>query len=414
MSYKTLSASIVAVSALVILSAISVQATNNTNLEQRLIVTFNKSVTEKSKIAIRGVGAVAIKELPLVNSVVVTAQDNATTKKLEKLEGIKSVEIDTLVHAYARKAKTPPAQPLQQLPWGIDNIDAEKSWSVSSGAGIKIAVIDTGIDKNHPDLTGNIAGGINFTYGTGKLRRTIDPNAWDDNNGHGTHVAGTIAAINNTIGVVGIAPEARLYGVKALDNNGSGYVSDIISGIEWSINNNINVINMSLGSSSDNQAMHDAVDAAYSAGIVVVAAAGNSGDGNSATNEVGYPAKYSSVIAVAATYANNNVVYFSSDGSEVEIAAPGYNILSTTMDGSYGLMSGTSMASPHVAGAIATALAAHIPQSADINGDNMWSASEVRTYMQVTSDDMGTFGRDVFYGYGLIDVEELVTGIQTQ
>jgi subtilisin family serine protease len=171
---------------------------------------------------------------------------------------------------------------------------------------------------------------------------------------------------------------------------------------------------MSLGQSTPLQALQDAVDAADNAGIVVVVAAGNTGDGDAATNNVGYPARYASTIAVAATDNTDHIASFSSDGPEVEIAAPGVNILSTTRGGSYGTMSGTSMATPHVTGVVANMLAAPIPTAADLNLDGAWSKGEVRAYLQATADDLGTTGRDVFFGYGLIDAEELVTGIQTQ
>jgi subtilisin family serine protease len=123
----------------------------------------------------------------------------------------------------------PPAQPSQVLPWGVDRTDAEKAWSTSTGDGVSVAVIDTGIDKDHSDLGANIAGGVNYVVQKGK----IDSAKWDDDHGHGTHVAGTIAALNNAIGVVGVAPNADLYGIKVLNKRGSGYMSDVIKGIEW-------------------------------------------------------------------------------------------------------------------------------------------------------------------------------------
>jgi len=223
----------------------------------------------------------------------------------------------------------------------------------------------------------------------------------DDDNGHGSHVAGIVAAVDNEIGVIGVAPQASLWAVKVLDKGGSGYISDVIAGIEWSITNGMDVINMSLGASSDIQAMHDAVDFAYTAGIVVVASAGNSGDGDGATNEVGYPAKYSSVIAVAATAYDDSTPTWSSEGAEVAVAAPGVNIRSTWNDGLYNTKSGTSMASPHVAGTVALML-----------GSGILSV-EVRTILQTTADDLGDVGFDNFYGYGLVDVEESVTGAET-
>jgi subtilisin family serine protease len=178
--------------------------------------------------------------------------------------------------------------------------------------------------------------------------------------------------------------------------------------------NNMQVINMSLGMSTHVQALQDAVNAADNTGVVIVAAAGNSGDGDATTNNVGYPAKYSSVIAVAATDSADRIATFSSDGAEVEIAAPGVNINSTTRGGGYGAMNGTSMAAPHVAGVVASMLAAPITAGADTNQDALWSTGEARAYLQTTSDGLGAAGRDVFFGYGLVDSEESTTGIQTQ
>ncbi|MHC4685690.1 MAG: S8 family peptidase [Planctomycetota bacterium] len=240
-----------------------------------------------------------------------------------------SIEPDVVVTALP-KPDTPPGQdkkppdngeeeppPSQQLPWGVDRIDAEWAWDTVTGAGAKVAVLDTGIDYKHPDLDDNCYGGVNV----------INPRKdYKDDNGHGTHVAGIIAAEDNDIGVVGVAPGAYLYGVKALDRNGSGWLSDIIAGLEWCVNNGMDIVNMSLGTNSDIQALHDACDAA-SAKVILVAAAGNDG------GAVDYPAAYNSVIAVSATNISDGLAYFSSYGPEIEIAAPGVNILSTYKGG---------------------------------------------------------------------------------
>ena len=288
----------------------------------------------------------------------------------------------------------------------MDRIDADLAWGTSTGVGVNVAVIDTGIDQDHPDLVANLKGGVNFV--SKSPTRPADPAKWNDDNGHGTHVAGIIGAVDNSEGVVGMAHGVNLYGVKVLDRNGSGYLSDVISGIDWAVANGMNVINMSLGSSSDSSALHDAVDAADAAGLVVVAAAGNSGDGDGTTNEVIYPAKYSSVIAVAATASDDSTPYWSSEGAEVELAAPGVDIRSTWNDGAYNTISGTSMASPHAAGAAALVFSV----ATDINGNGSVN-DEVRATLVATADDLGIAGRDNFYGYGLTDAEEAVIGTQT-
>ena len=214
----------------------------------------------------------------------------------------------------------------------------------------------------------------------------------DDDNGHGSHVAGIVAAQNNTIGVVGVGHRIDLYAVKVLDRNGSGYVSDIIEGIQWSISNNINVINMSLGTTTDVQAFHDAVAAAKNAGITVVAAAGNSGPSD---NTVLYPAKYQEAIAVSATNSTDGQPTWSSRGPEVDLAAPGNSIYSTYRNGTYAALSGTSMAAPHTAGAAALVLATHPGFSPD----------QVKAKLQSTADLLVGLTANQ-QGAGLVDAEE--------
>lgn len=313
----------------------------------RAIVIFDTTLNGPARDAIvHGVGGKVVKHLPLVDGAAVALPNKAAERTLENRPGVLRVEPDLVVWAIAKPdgkggGKTPPPQPPQTLPWGVDRIDADLAWAGATGTGVKVAVLDTGIDLSHPDLVDNIAGGYN----------AVNPKRPPkDGHGHGTHVAGTIAAANNTIGVVGVAPTASLYAVKVLGDSGFGWLSDIIEGIDWSIQNGMRVINMSLGSSSDSQSFHDAVIAAYNAGITVVAAAGNDGP---ADNTVSYPARYPEVIAVAATDQADSLASFSSRGPEVDLAAPGVYIYSTYKDGSYATMSGTSMAAPHVAGTAA-------------------------------------------------------------
>ena len=232
-----------------------------------------------------------------------------------------------------------------EIPWGVTRISAPAVWTFTEGAGVKVAVIDTGINFDHEDLKANYGGGVNFTYeDTGAM----------DGHGHGTHVAGTIAAVRNSRGVVGVAPKAKIYAVKVMSSGGTGERSAVISGIEWAIENKMNVINMSLGSAEPTEAQHKALKAAYDAGIIVVASAGNRGpDG-----VMSYPARFPETIAVAALDLNENVASFSSRGEEVDVIAPGVRIYSTTKDGGYGYKFGTSMACPHVSGLAALALSA--------------------------------------------------------
>jgi minor extracellular protease Epr len=234
--------------------------------------------------------------------------------------------------------------PIYEITWGIERVNARLAWNNSTGKNVKIAVLDTGISSTHPDLT--VSGGINLV---GKSKN----NKWSDDNGHGTHVAGIIAAKNNTIGVVGVAPDAQLYAVKVLDAYGSGYISDVIEGIDWAVQNNMNVVSMSLGTAAYSQALNDTSANAYNAGIILVAVAGNSGDGNMSTDDVLYPAKFDYVIAVSAVDYNNLAPIWSADGAKIELAAPGVDIYSTWLNGGYANASGTSMAAPFVSGVAA-------------------------------------------------------------
>lgn len=241
----------------------------------------------------------------------------------------------------------PIVYPPQQIPWGITCVEAINL--AQTGENISVAIIDTGIDYSHQDLIDNVKGGYNAISMRNRYKHPFD--IFYDDNGHGTHVAGTIAALNNSIGVVGIGPKINLYGVKVLDANGSGYISDIIEGIEWSIANNMKVINMSLGSTTYNSMLHDAVKSAKNSGIVVVAAAGNTGN-----NQYSYPAAFPESISVSAIDQSKNFAYFSTYNDKVDLTAPGVKILSTLPDNTYTEFNGTSMASPHVAGVAALIL----------------------------------------------------------
>lgn len=290
-------------------------------------------------------------------------------------------------------------QPPQGLPWGVDRINATGAWKEgSNGIGIKVAVLDTGIDYTHPDLDANVKGGVSLVG----VQESTNPKLWKDKNGHGTWCAGIIAAENNTIGVVGVAPNASLYAVKVLRNDGTGTYSDLIDGIEWSVDNGMQVISMSLGGTTNSTALKEACDAAYGHGLILVAAAGNEGDGDPTTDEVLYPAAYDSVIAVSATNASDIAPYWSSSGDEVELAAPGVNITSTWLDGTYESHDGTSASCPHVSGTIALVLSMNSTLQLGYN------TSQVRELLRETAHDLGVGGTDPVYGYGLVDAGEAV------
>ncbi|WP_117168894.1 S8 family peptidase [Paraliobacillus sediminis] len=285
----------------------------------------------------------------------------------------------------------------QTVDWGIERVNSPKAWLTNlNGKGVKIAILDTGISV-HEDLT--IAGGISLTSYT---------SSYADDNGHGTFVAGIIGAKNNNIGTVGVAPESSIYAVKVADKAGDAYLSDILAAIDWSMENQMDIINMSLGATSDSFILEEAVNNAYQNDILVVASAGNDGLGDGSGDAVTYPAKYDSVIAVAATDKNDQRASFSATGSTVEIAAPGVSIMSTGLKNAYGLMDGTSAAVPFVAGNLAL-----LKQQ-----NETLAAHQLRSKLQENSIDLGDNGRDNAYGYGLtqapneqVELQENLSGV---
>ncbi|MDD1694590.1 MAG: S8 family peptidase, partial [Methanoregula sp.] len=249
-----------------------------------------------------------------------------------------------------------------------------------------VAVIDTGIDYTHPDLAGVYAGGFNV------LSNSTDPM---DDNGHGTHCAGILAATGSSNGIYGTAPNISLYGVKVLSDNGTGQVSDVIAGIFWARNNSMKVASMSLGLKEDSQALHDAIDEASNSGVLIVAAAGNSGVASGTGDTMTYPAKYDSVLSVAAVNKYNHRAFWSSTGSHLGVSAPGVNIRSTIPGSAYATYSGTSMAAPHVAGVAA------LVYSANPN----WTNQQVREQIVSTATPLGNAW---FYGAGLVNATAAV------
>lgn len=235
----------------------------------------------------------------------------------------------------------PPGVDAAELPWGIRRVDAAAAWATTQGEGVKVAVVDTGIDSDHPDLKGRVAGGYCALSGC---------KSWKDENSHGTHVSGTIAGALDGKGVAGVAPKASLYAVRVLDKNGGGSLISVIKGLIWCGKNNMQVANMSLGSSRGSFFMHWAVKYATKRGVVIIAAAGNSG------SSVGYPASYSETIAVAASDDKDQIAKFSSRGPQVDFIAPGVKVKSSIPGGGYAEYSGTSMATPHVTGLAALAV----------------------------------------------------------
>lgn len=235
-----------------------------------------------------------------------------------------------------------------EIPKGIEMIQAPRMWEKTRGKGITVAILDTGCDLTHPDLKEQIIGGRNFTEDDHG-----NSDAYMDYNGHGTHVAGTIAAMQNNQGVIGAAPEAKLLIIKVLDKNGSGQYDWIIKGLHYAIEQKVDIISMSLGGPADVPELYEAIQKAVNNNILVVCAAGNEGDGDDGTDEYAYPGSYNEVISVGAIDLEGNSSRFSNSNNEVDLVAPGEKILSTYLNGKYAALSGTSMATPHVAGAMA-------------------------------------------------------------
>ncbi len=270
--------------------------------------------------------------------------------------------------------------PLRPLQWNLRAVHAPSLWAVPQQRAVQVAVLDSGVDRTHPDLSGVVLPGADMIRGG---------TSGADPNGHGTHVAGVIAAKVGSGGVAGVAPNARILPITVLDADGQGYSSDVARGIVRAVDLGAEVVNLSLGSSTENAALTNAVQYAQSRGVLVVAAAGNNRqDGNASQ----YPAATPGVLAVASISESRVSAPSSSTGAHVAVAAPGEDVLST-IPGGFGWASGTSMASPHVAAAAAVLMSAR----ADLTAD------QAREALVSTATDLEAPGRDDATGAGLVD-----------
>jgi len=271
--------------------------------------------------------------------------------------------------------------------WNITNIHAETGWNISRGSqDVVIAVLDSGVQHNHPDLQARLLTGYNVNDSS--------TNAADEL-GHGTHVAGIIgAAVDNQEGIAGITWYNSVLPVKVLNSSGAGSTYSVAQGIIWATDNGAKVINMSLGNYASGDFLHEAIKYAYERDVVMVAATGNDN-----TNRPGYPAAYPEVFAVGATTSEKQRAAFSNYGDYVDVVAPGDSIASTYIGGQYAALSGTSMASPHVA-ALAGLIRSVNPSLTNV---------EVMEIMRQTANDLGDPGYDQYYGYGEIDVQKALT-----
>ncbi len=284
--------------------------------------------------------------------------------------------------------------------WALDRTSYEAAWPSSSGFGITVAVIDSGVAANHQDLAGKVLNGVDYaadesTYDPAGLGR-VDPS------GHGTHVAGIIAAnYNNNLGVSGAAPNVKILPVRVLSKDGGASTAAVAAGIIWAVDHGARVINLSVGGPGADEGMHDAVKYAVSKKVVVVGAGGNNRQSQTIPNYPIYPGAFPEAIAVASVDSNLHDSAFSVYGGQIDIAAPGESILSTygrDIPNDYAYMSGTSMASPYVAAAAALVLS----ENKDL------TASRVASILKSTASDLGPGGRDNYYGAGLVNPKAAV------
>ena len=372
-----------------------VQAAGNNKVD--VFVSFNKIPGASERAVVERAGGTVRFSYTIVPAIAASVPETAIRGLLNNPR-VTSVELDGKVYAVDAELENA---------WGVERIGSGVVHDGGNkGTGVKIGIIDSGVDYTHQDLDDVYVGGYDF------IENDDDP---ADVYGHGTHVAGSACAEDDGLGVVGVAPNCALYSLRVLNDSGVGSWGTTIAAMDWAIENGLQVVNLSLGSSQDpGSTVKAAFDNAEIANMVIVAAGGNSGNPPGKGNNVIYPAKYASVIAVAATDSNDKRPSWSSTGEEIELAAPGVSVLSAwndadspynpqpyILDGDYYKEgSGTSMASPHVAGAAALVIAAGIT-------DN----DEVRAILTSTADDIGTTGKDEYYGYGLVNVAAAVAAV---
>ena len=280
----------------------------------------------------------------------------------------------------------------QPFPWGVAKIGTTDAWKTTKGKGVKVCILDTGCDLNHPDLKDGIAMARDFTG---------SQSGPSDINGHGTHCAGSVGARGGDRGGIwGVAPECTFLIGKVLGDSGNGSTGGIAQGIDWATANGADVISMSLGGGHAAN-MQAACERAVAAGVLVIAAAGNSGPGQ---NTVGYPGGYSSCVCIGATDVNDNIANFSSRGAALFVSGPGVNVRSCYPGSRYATMSGTSMATPHLAGCAALWVAANptLPKTQ--------RNAAFREAIKGTSIDLGPVGRDTAFGFGRVDLTKLIPG----
>lgn len=280
----------------------------------------------------------------------------------------------------------------ETLDWGLRFAGVDEEWSLSKGAGVRVAVLDTGCDAEHPDLREAVLLCEDFSNSC---------SGSNDVQGHGTHCAGVIAARQNNVGVIGVAPECRLLVGKVLSDDGSGSSAAVAAGVDWAVAQGADVVSMSLGSPDPSADIRQALQRAVAAGRFVVCAAGNDGRPDS----VGYPAAWDELaVAVGAIGPDGKLANFSSRGRQVDVCAPGVNVLSSWPGSRYAKLSGTSMATPFVAGVVALALSRH----RQMVGEALRTQADLIEQLHRTAIDAGAPGADNEYGFGLVNPKRLL------
>jgi serine protease len=340
---------------------------------------------------------------PEITSTPVRSPDEAASVAEQKAADgdLVAVDVDRPV-----RALTDPNDQFFGQQWAFTKVPFVNAWAAdgTQGAGVKVAVVDTGVQADHPDLSGQVLTGAHFLHSDSGEPAAPGAGGSADFSGHGTHVSGTIAAkSNNTTGVSGAAPAVKILPVKVLCADGGGFSSDVADGITWAVDNGASVINLSLGG-GPTSAEQLAVEHARDNGVVVVAAGGNDGqdsDPDPASYPAAYSEQYANVIAVAASTSTNGHPAYGTVASYLDVSAPGgssstdssVGILSTLNNSGYGTKAGTSMATPHVSAAAALLRAAA----------GGCTASQVKSRLKGTATDLGAVGPDSTFGAGLVN-----------
>lgn len=282
----------------------------------------------------------------------------------------------------------------QKVGWEITAFNLPEAWNFSQGEGVKIAVLDTGCDLDHQDLVDNLLPGRNF----------VNPGkAPEDDNGHGSHVTGIICASNNDIGMVGVAPKAKVIPIKVLDRKGSGNLLNVAEGIKWATDQGADFLTMSLGSPNPVQQVRKAIQYAASRGVITFCAAGNAGK----TRQIFYPANYPETIGVGAIDENFDRANFSCTGDDLDFLAPGVQIFSTVPDNWYAVLSGTSMANPFVVGVAALVLSYKRKKNLRIKLDTAEDYREAFRKHTIPTKNPEFAGKKFFEGFGIIDPRKM-------